>query len=81
MQRLLSKREKAVLFSTIAVVLFSIVFNILVMPVVEKNNSLNKEIAYTRAKLKKYLSALKPTNLMRLPFFMIKPKIQISPLK
>ena len=55
MQRIFSKREKAILFVTIGVLLFSIIFNIMIMPILERNSGLDKEIAYTRSKLNKYL--------------------------
>lgn len=55
MQRIFSKREKTILFTTIGVILFSVIFNILIMPIVEKNSGLDKEAAYTRLKLNKYL--------------------------
>ena len=58
MQRILSKREKLILFSTIGIVVFSLGFNFIIEPVLSKNASLNKEINITRSKLIKYLQLL-----------------------
>jgi len=47
-----------ILSLTIGVIVFSIIFNFLVLPVLNKNDALNKEINIARAKLKKYLQLL-----------------------
>lgn len=54
-KRILSKRERVILYATISVVIFSIAFNLFIAPVLRKNESLNKEIKITRTKLRKYL--------------------------
>lgn len=54
MKRLFTKREKVILFFTVAVIIFSIGFNFLISPVLKKNELLNKEINITRVKLSKY---------------------------
>jgi hypothetical protein len=59
MNRVLSKREQLILYSTIAVIIFSILFNFLIAPLVSRGNELNSQITYTRAKIRKYLRLLK----------------------
>ncbi len=58
MKRLLKKRERIMLSITGAVILSGIVFNIMIIPVIKKNDNLNKEINSTRDKLKQYLILL-----------------------
>lgn len=58
MQKILAKREKIILCITIGVVIFSIVFNFLIAPVIKKAETLNKEINIIRIKLKKYMRLL-----------------------
>ena len=55
MKKILSKRERLILYSTIGLILFSIIFNFLIAPALKRNDDLNKEIALTRLKLKKYM--------------------------
>ena len=45
--------------ATIGVIIFAIGFNFFLAPVLLKNDRLNKEINFTRSKLKKYLLILK----------------------
>ena len=54
MQRLISKRERIILFVTVAVVFSSVVFTFLIAPLLKRADILNKEIKRTRLKLKKY---------------------------
>lgn len=54
MKRILSGREKIILYITVGVVLFSAVFNIFLLPVLDKNARLNQKINSTTEKLKKY---------------------------
>lgn len=54
MQRVINKREKVFLYLTIMVVIFSIGFNFLINPLLQKNDKLNKEINRNKAKLTKY---------------------------
>lgn len=58
MQRILTKREKIVLYTTVAVIIFSIGFNFLGVPVLSKFEQLNREINLNRVKLKKCLRLL-----------------------
>jgi hypothetical protein len=55
MAKILSKREKTIFYATVTVVFFSIVFNFLVVPVLSKNESLNKDINAAKERLQKYL--------------------------
>lgn len=55
MIRLLSKREKVILYATVGVIIFVAVFNFLISPILTKNDNLNKEINFNQQKLKKYL--------------------------
>lgn len=55
MIRVLSRRERVILYATAGVIIFAAIFNFLLAPVLTKNDNLNKEINLKRAKLKKYL--------------------------
>lgn len=54
MNKILNTREQAILFITIVIIIFAVIFNILIAPILEKNNELNREIAVTRTRLIKY---------------------------
>jgi len=54
MQKILNKREKLILYITIGVVLFGVIFNLCIFPVFGKYSSLNKEIEVARTKYRKY---------------------------
>jgi len=58
MQKVLSKREKIILYFIFAIFPFSIVFNFLIAPVLNKYEFLNKEIAVNRTKLTRQLRLL-----------------------
>lgn len=58
MYRILTKREKIILYCTVGVVLLSIIFNFFLSPIIAKNENLNKEINFTKTKLKKYVRLL-----------------------
>ena len=51
---MLSKRERVILFATVAVIGFAVIFNLLLYPFFNKSATLSKEIAITKQKLKKY---------------------------
>jgi hypothetical protein len=59
MKRLLSKREKVVLWATILIVGSSILFSTALDPLFSKNADLNRQISSTKRKLQKYLWLLK----------------------
>lgn len=58
MQKILNKRERLFLYITIIVVIFSIGFNLMVAPLLQKNDALNREIHLNKAKLNKYTRLL-----------------------
>ncbi|MFA6217114.1 MAG: hypothetical protein WDL87_05630 [Candidatus Omnitrophota bacterium] len=58
MQKILSKREKAILYCTIGIVSLSVFYNFIITPVIRKISLLNIEIHSTKTKLKKYLQLL-----------------------
>lgn len=58
MTKVLSKRERIILYVTLGVIIFAIGFNFLFTPILTKNEDLNKEIELTQTKLKKYLRLL-----------------------
>lgn len=58
MTRVFSQREKIILSITAAVLIFSLAFNFLFLPLFRKNAALNKEIKVSRLKLKRYLYLL-----------------------
>lgn len=58
MRPLLTKREKLILYITVCVIGLSVAFNLFIAPILKEDDSLNKEINITRAKLRKYISLL-----------------------
>ncbi|MCK9614252.1 MAG: hypothetical protein M0R48_01965 [Candidatus Omnitrophica bacterium] len=58
MHNVLKKREKIILYVTIGIIFFSIAFNFLIAPVLDKYDTLNKEVNLNKTKLKKYLKLL-----------------------
>jgi hypothetical protein len=58
MQKILTQREKTILYTTIGIVSVSIFFNFIITPIIRKNGLINKEIHNTKMKLKKYLLLL-----------------------
>jgi len=58
MQRVLTVREKAILYVTIGIIAGSFLFNMFIGPVLRRYDTLNKEISITRIKLEKYLRLL-----------------------
>jgi hypothetical protein len=58
MQKILNKREKIVLYTTVGIIIFSIAFNLFIEPTLSRNETLNKEINIARLKLNKYLKLL-----------------------
>jgi NhaP-type Na+/H+ or K+/H+ antiporter len=58
MIKTLTKREKTIFFVTIAVIIFAVIFNFLLSPVLTKGADLNKEIRAAKIKLKKYTRLL-----------------------
>jgi hypothetical protein len=58
MQKILAKREKIILYVTVGIIMFSIIFNLFIEPNLSRNENLNKEINIARLKLNKYLKLL-----------------------
>ncbi len=58
MIKLLKKREKIIFYLTIGVVLFSLIFNFVISPVMAKYANLNKEVSIARMKLNRYMFLL-----------------------
>jgi len=58
MIKILTRREKIILYLTLTVVFFSLVFNLFIWPLVNKNINLSCQINITQTKLKKYLRLL-----------------------
>ncbi|MBI4706491.1 MAG: type 4a pilus biogenesis protein PilO [Candidatus Omnitrophica bacterium] len=58
MQKILSKREETILFSTIGMIVFFVFFNFVISPAIDKYEALNKEITITKVKFRKCLSLL-----------------------
>lgn len=58
MAKILTKREKLSLFITVGIIAAAIVFNFIIMPILDKFEALGKETMITRAKLIKYLRLL-----------------------
>ena len=58
MKRILSKREQLILYLTVGIIAFSVIFNFFLSPILTRDDNLNKEINATRNKLKKYLRLL-----------------------
>jgi hypothetical protein len=58
MPKLITKREKTILFLTIFTIIFAVVFNFFLWPLLVKYDSLNKEIKISAARLKKYYRLL-----------------------
>lgn len=54
MKKFLSKRENLLVFSTLAIFLFSLGLNTFIIPLMKKNDELNKRIKKNSLKLKKY---------------------------
>jgi hypothetical protein len=62
MIKLLQKREKIILYLTLGVILFSLIFNFIILPVMGRYTNLNKEISIASAKLRKYTYLLGQKN-------------------
>jgi len=52
--KIFNKREKFIAYSVVFLICFWVVISLFISPLLQKNDSLNKEIQFTAAKLKKY---------------------------
>ncbi|MDD4955606.1 MAG: hypothetical protein PHP17_06175 [Candidatus Omnitrophica bacterium] len=62
MQNILKKREKIILGITMGIILFSIIFNFIIAPVLARYDAVSREISLNRVRLKKYLTLLTQKN-------------------
>jgi len=58
MNKLLKTREKIALYLIIGVILFNLIFNFVISPIMARYANLNKEITVASAKLRKYMALL-----------------------
>lgn len=58
MQKVISRREKIILYATIGVVAASVIFKIVLVPLFDRLETLDREITLTREKIKKYTRLL-----------------------
>lgn len=65
MIKVLSRRERVILYITIGVIFFAISFNFFIGPIFSRNAQLNKEISLTKAKLKKRLKLINQKDLLQ----------------
>ena len=78
MQSILTKREKIILYITIGVIIFSIIFNFLILPVLTKIGLLNKEINLTQARLKKYTQLLSQKDYIQSKYNKFISRVSVS---
>lgn len=55
MLKIINKREKLLLYTTIGIIVFAVAYNFIISPLLTRNIYLNKEITAARIKLKKYI--------------------------
>lgn len=58
MQKIFNKKEKLLFVTAISVIVFSLMFNMFLFPILSKDYLLNKEIKITQAKFKRYMHLL-----------------------
>jgi len=58
MIRVLSRRERVILYLTAGLIIFALFYNLLLAPVLDRNGELNGEIKRTRVKLSRYMRLL-----------------------
>lgn len=73
MLKALSKRERTILFITIALILFSLFFKLFIEPLLNKNEELSSEIRLTQSRLKKYLLLLNQADYLKNAYAKISP--------
>lgn len=78
MIKVLTKRERIILYVTIGMLVFAISFNFVIAPVLTKNDGLNKEINLARAKLKKYFWLLSQKDYIQAKFSKFSTTFRIS---
>jgi len=65
MIKVLNKRERIILFSTIGLIILAVLFNFILVPVLSRNEVLDKEIAVASVRLKKYKSLISKKESIR----------------
>lgn len=65
MAMVFSKREQAILYITVCVVVFGLAFSFVAAPLWSANENLNKEIAAARAKIRRYASLLSRKEMIK----------------
>ncbi len=65
MQRVLTQRERVILYATGALLAFALALNTVCAPWLRKAETLNREIALTRAKIQKYANLLARRDAIR----------------
>lgn len=58
MRKILNKRERRVAYIAAGAVIFSLLFNFSIVPLIKRHQSLNKEIDFLELRLRKYLMLL-----------------------
>lgn len=58
MTKIFTKREKVVLYITVSIIIFSIAFSYFIIPILTKDDDLNKEINAAKIKLQRYLQVI-----------------------
>lgn len=64
MPKILSKRETTAAYITLGVILFAVLFNLFLAPLLDKQRELSREISSSRQKLKKYTRLLAEKELI-----------------
>ena len=65
MAKALSKRELRVLYITVAIIAFAVIFNFIIGPLLDKNEMLNKNIQMATIKIRKYQGLLKQADALK----------------
>ncbi len=78
MLKILSKRERTILYTTVGVFIFAVGFNFIIAPILNKNDSLSKEIILSRAKLKKYLWLLSQKDYIQGKYNKLSSTLKVS---
>ncbi len=78
MLRILTKRERIILYLTGGVFVFAVSFNFCIAPILNRNDILNKEISLGRAKLKKYLWLLSQKDYIQSKYSKFSSTLQVS---
>lgn len=78
MQRIFNKREKVFVFLAFGVVISSIGFNLLIAPVLKKNDALNREISINKARLNRYTRLLNQKEYIEEKYGEFAPGVSLS---